>query len=125
MKITNLNRRLLLIAGSGFAALALAAGNVVSAVENSLTTPMTIDKKPFGKTADGKSVTLYTLSNDQGNSVELIDYGAIVVSINVPDRTGKRTNVTAGFSSSDGYLQRHPYFGGTVGRFCKRIAKGK
>jgi len=85
MKLTNLNRRLLLIAGSGFAALALAAGNGVSAVESRLTTPMTIDKKPFGKTADGKSVTLYTLSNDQGNSVELIDYGAIVVSINVPD----------------------------------------
>lgn len=125
MKLTRFNRRLMLIAGSGFAALALAAGNIVSAVESSLTTPMTIDKKPFGKTADGQSVTLYTLSNDQGNSVELIDYGAIVVSINVPDRAGKRTNVTAGFSAIDGYLQRHPYFGATVGRFCNRIAKGK
>jgi aldose 1-epimerase len=125
MKLTRFNRRLMLIAGAGFAALALVAGNVVSAVESSLTTPMTIDKKPFGKTADGKSVTLYTLSNDQGNTVELIDYGAIVVSINVPDRAGKRTNVTAGFSAIDGYLQRHPYFGATVGRFCNRIAKGK
>jgi aldose 1-epimerase len=125
MKLTRFNRRLMLIAGSGFAALALVAGNVVSALESSLTTPMTIDKKPFGKIADGKSVTLYTLSNDQGNTVELIDYGAIVVSINVPDRAGKRTNVTAGFSAIDGYLQRHPYFGATVGRFCNRIAKGK
>ena len=86
---------------------------------------MAIDKKPFGKTPDGKSVTLYTLTNDAGNTVELIDYGAIVVSINVPDKAGKKTNVTAGFSSLDGYLQRHPYFGATVGRFCNRIAKGK
>jgi aldose 1-epimerase len=86
---------------------------------------MTIEKKPFGKTTDGKQVTLYTLSNNQGNTVELIDYGAIVVSINVPDRSGKKTNVTAGFSSIDGYLERHPYFGATVGRFCNRIAMGK
>ncbi len=125
MKLSNLNRRLMLVASSGFAALALFAGDMVSAVESRLSTPMTIEKKPFGKTADGKQVTLYTLSNNQGNTVELIDYGAIVVSINVPDRSGKKTNVTAGFSSIDGYLERHPYFGATVGRFCNRIAMGK
>jgi aldose 1-epimerase len=125
MKLSNLNRRLMLVASSGFAALALFAGDMVSAVESRLSTPMTIEKKPFGKTADGKPVTLYTLSNNQGNTVELIDYGAIVVSINVPDRSGKKTNVTAGFSSIDGYLERHPYFGATVGRFCNRIAMGK
>ncbi len=125
MKLSNLNRRLMLVASSGFAALALFAGDMVSAVESRLSTPMTIEKKPFGKTADGKQVTLYTLSNNQGNTVELIDYGAIVVSINVPDRSGKKTNVTAGFSSIGGYLERHPYFGATVGRFCNRIAMGK
>ncbi len=85
---------------------------------------MKIESTPFGKTADGQSVTLYTLTNASGNAVQMIDYGAIVVSINVPDRSGKRTNVTAGFSSLDGYLARHPYFGSTVGRFCNRIAKG-
>jgi aldose 1-epimerase len=83
-----------------------------------------ITKKPFG-TADGKPVTLYTLTNASGNTVRMIDYGAIIVSIDVPDRAGHRTNVTAGFDSLDGYLKRHPYFGSTVGRFCNRIAKGK
>ena len=102
-----------------------AACNVVLAEENALATPMAIEKKPFGNTADGKAVTLFRLTNDAGNVVELIDYGAIVVSIQVPDKNGKKTNVTAGFSSIDGYLQRHPYFGATVGRFCNRIAKGK
>ncbi len=85
---------------------------------------MKIESTPFGKTADGQSVTLYTLTNAGGNTVQMIDYGAIVVSINVPDRSGKKTNVTAGFSSLDGYLARHPYFGSTVGRFSNRIAKG-
>jgi len=86
---------------------------------------MRIDTAPFGKTADGASVTKFTLVNANGNTVEMIDYGAIVVSINVPDRNGIKTNVTAGFPSLDGYLTRHPYFGATVGRFCNRIAKGK
>jgi len=85
---------------------------------------MRIESAPFGKTTDGKNVTLFTLTNASGNTVQMIDYGAIVVSINVPDRSGKRTNVTAGFPSFDGYLLAHPYFGATVGRFCNRIAKG-
>lgn len=97
----------------------------LSAAEFSSNNTMTIEKKPFGKTADGKEVTLYTLTNASGNTLQMIDYGAIVVSINVPDKSGKRVNVTAGFDSIDGYLQRHPYFGSTVGRFCNRIAKGK
>jgi len=85
---------------------------------------MQIESAPYGKTTDGKNVTLYTLTNSLGNTVQMIDYGAIIVSINVPDRIGNTTNVTAGFSSIDGYLKRHPYFGSTVGRFCNRIAKG-
>jgi aldose 1-epimerase len=86
---------------------------------------MKIDSAPFGKTSNGASVTKYTLTNSAGNTIEMIDYGAIIVSINVPDKAGKKTNVTAGFSAIDGYLQRHPYFGATVGRYCNRIAKGK
>ncbi|MEQ1827083.1 MAG: hypothetical protein ABL921_14105, partial [Pirellula sp.] len=86
---------------------------------------MRIETAPFGKTSDGQNVTKFALVNANGNTVEMIDYGAIVTSILVPDRNGKRTNVTAGFSSMTGYLSKHPYFGATVGRFCNRIAKGK
>ena len=57
--------------------------------------------------------------------IKLIDYGANVVSVEVPDRDGKFANVTLSFDKIDGYLQRHPYFGATVGRYCNRIAKGK
>jgi aldose 1-epimerase len=86
---------------------------------------MGIEKSSFGKTLGGDAVTLYTLTNTQGNSIKMIDYGAIIVSIDVPDRDGNRANVNAGFESMDGYLMSHPYFGATVGRFCNRIAKGK
>jgi len=85
---------------------------------------MGIETTSFGKTGKGEPVTMYTLTNSQGNTVKMIDYGAIIVSIDVPDRAGKKANVNAGFSNIDGYLQRHPYFGATVGRFCNRIAKG-
>jgi aldose 1-epimerase len=125
MKLSRRTIHFFLVASAGFAMWSQAACNVVLAEENALATPMAIEKKPFGNTTDGKAVTLFQLTNDAGNVVELIDYGAIVVSIQVPDKNGKKTNVTAGFSSIDGYLQRHPYFGATVGRFCNRIAKGK
>ncbi|QDV12017.1 Aldose 1-epimerase precursor [Rosistilla oblonga] len=86
---------------------------------------MKIEQRPFGTTSDGHAVTLFTLTNNHGNSVELIDRGATIVSVNVPDRDGKRVNVNLGFSALDGYLQRHPYFGSTVGRVCNRIANGR
>lgn len=125
MKLSRRTIHFFLVASAGFAMWSQAACDVVLAEENALATPMAIEKKLFGNTTDGKAVTLFQLTNDSGNVVELIDYGAIVVSIQVPDKNGKKTNVTAGFNSIDGYLQRHPYFGATVGRFCNRIAKGK
>lgn len=86
---------------------------------------MSLEKSDFGKTADGQAVSLFTLTNKHGHSVQLTDYGAILVSVNVPDRGGKVENVNLGYSTLDGYLARHPYFGATVGRFCNRIARGQ
>jgi aldose 1-epimerase len=86
---------------------------------------MSIDKTSFGKTKDGQAVTLFTLHNSHGLIVKLMDYGAIVVSVETPDKNGKLANVTLGFPTLEGYLQRHPYFGSTVGRYGNRIAKGK
>ena len=86
---------------------------------------MRIVKRPFGKTQAGTGISLYTCTNAHGLTVKLTDYGAIVVSVETPDREGKLANITLGFPRSRGYLQRHPYFGSTVGRYCNRIAKGK
>ncbi len=97
--------------------------NTFSQERNNL--DMKIDRVVFGTTPDGKPVSRFTLTNRAGNSVELIDLGAIVTAINVPDRDGKRININAGFPTLDGYFLKHPHFGATVGRFANRIAQGK
>lgn len=86
---------------------------------------MTIDESPFGKTADGVAVEKFTCTNANGLKLTMITYGAIVVSLETPDREGKLANINLGFDSIGPYLERHPYFGSTVGRYCNRIAKGK
>lgn len=86
---------------------------------------MKIESEVWGQTADGRPVRRFTLTNTHGHSVEMIDWGATLVAVRVPDRNGKLENVTLGFDSLDGYLQRHPFYGSTVGRFCNRIARGR
>jgi aldose 1-epimerase len=86
---------------------------------------MQLTQEAFGTTADGKAVTLYTCTNQHGCVLKLMDYGAMVVAMEVPDRDGQLANVTLGFPSLDGYQRRHPYFGATVGRYCNRIAGGQ
>jgi aldose 1-epimerase len=98
---------------------------VVRKVEEGLLTTMTHEVKPFGKTKDGQEVKVHTLTNLKGLRVRLIDYGATLIGVEAPDRNGKNANITLGFPSLDGYLQRHPYFGSTVGRYGNRIAGGK
>lgn len=84
-----------------------------------------ITKKDYGKTPTGKDVQEYTLQNINGLRVKLITWGATVTSVETPDKNGKLANITLGFDMLDGYTQRHPYFGATVGRYGNRIAKGK
>lgn len=86
---------------------------------------MQITSEEFGKNADGESVTRFKIENSAGSYVTLIDYGAIITSVVVPDRKGKLANINLNFPTLDGYLGRHSYLGSTVGRFCNRIAKGK
>lgn len=76
-------------------------------------------KQPFG-TAD-----LYVLTNRNGMEASITNYGAIVVSLKTPDRTGGFADVVLGFDTLDGYLGQHPYFGAVVGRYGNRIAKGR
>lgn len=83
-----------------------------------------LTEQPYGTSPAGE-VTKFTIVNAQGMSISLIDYGATLISVKTPDKDGKVAEITQGFPTIDGYAQRHPYFGSTVGRFCNRIAKGK
>ena len=82
-------------------------------------------RAPFGKTPDGSVVEVFTLRNTQGMEMKVINYGAIITSVRVPDRAGRLADVVLGFDSLDGYLTSHPYFGTVVGRYGNRIANGQ
>ncbi len=78
----------------------------------------------FGTTADGKPVEVYTLTSPK-LEVKIITYGARVISIDAPDRNGKRDDVVLGYKDIAGYEGDTSYFGSVVGRFANRIAKGQ
>lgn len=81
-----------------------------------------ITKKPFGN-FENKAVTAYTLSNETGMELTVINYGATVTQIITPDKEGQTGNVILGFDSLDGYLQNgHQFHGCAVGRYANRIA---
>lgn len=86
---------------------------------------MNITQQPFGQTADGTAVDLYTLVNDTGLEVKITNYGGTVVSILAPDRAGALADIVLGFDTLDGYLQEQPYLGALVGRYANRIAHGR
>jgi len=79
----------------------------------------------FGKLPDGREVHKHTLTNKAGASAEIIDYGAIVVSLRVPDRNGKLDDVVLGYDNVESYMNGTAYFGAIVGRYGNRIGKGK
>jgi len=83
--------------------------------------------RPFGTTRSGEAVELYTLTSAKGAEATITNYGGVVVSLRVPDRTGKLDDVVLGFDTIDGYLgdPPAPYFGALIGRYGNRIAKGR
>lgn len=86
---------------------------------------MPVSKRPYGNLPDGSAASLFTLTNATGMSAAVTDYGALLVSLQVPDREGRIGEITLGFDALAGYLGRHPYFGATVGRYANRIAAAR
>jgi len=86
---------------------------------------MDINVESFGKTPEGQQVRLYTLTNAKGLKAGIMTYGAIVVSLQVPDRKGKLDDVVLGYDNLDSYVKNSPYFGAIVGRYGNRIGQGR
>ena len=79
----------------------------------------------FSKQIDGKETMLCILTNNKGAELTITNYGAKIVSLMVPDRSGKLTDVVTGHNSLDDYLvSEEPYFGAICGRYGNRIAGG-
>ncbi|MCX6559149.1 MAG: galactose mutarotase [Candidatus Aminicenantes bacterium] len=86
---------------------------------------MSVTKAPFGLLPDGTAVDIFTLVNRHGLKARIMTYGAILVSLDLPDRTGALADCVLGYASLDGYLKTTPYFGAIVGRTGNRIAKAR
>ena len=69
---------------------------------------MNMDKQLFGTLPDGKEIYKYSLKNHHGMEVDIINFGAIVTAIRVPDADGNPGDVVLGFDSLEEYLGDHP-----------------
>lgn len=97
-----------------------------STPSNEVLTLSGLNPTRFEKTLDNnKSTKLYTLRNSTGMEVCITNFGARIVSIMVPDKNGKMTDVVLGFDNIEDYIQIPTDFGASIGRYANRIGQGK
>lgn len=85
-----------------------------------------IHKENYAFTEDGEQILRFTLKNTNGMQVEIINWGAIITSILVPDKNGNFDDVVLGFKKPEDYLKNNIYtFGAVVGRYANRISDAK
>ena len=87
-------------------------------------TKPTITSESWG-TVESNPVFLYTLTNSNGVTAQITNYGGIIVAYNAPDKNGQMENIVLGLGSLDDYVAGHPSLGCIVGRFANRIGGAK
>lgn len=92
--------------------------------EDNQPSPIMITSSSFG-THEGKEVTQYTLKNNKGTVIKILNYGGIITNILVPDKNGKNGDICLGFDDMKGYATNGPYLGALIGRYANRIANGR
>ena len=75
----------------------------------------------------GKPVSVCTLSNSEGVTVEITNFGARIISLVVPDGDGRRCDVVQGFDRIEDYFPENHLsdFGAVIGRYANRLAGGR
>ena len=86
---------------------------------------MEIFKEHFGTLSDGEKVFRWTMINENGLTAKILDYGATVQSVIVPDKNGNPVDVVLGHDTIEEYAAGDCYLGATVGRVANRIKEGK
>ena len=79
----------------------------------------------FETVIDGKATHLYTLKNASGMEVCVTNFGGRIVSLMVPDKEGKLTDVVLGFDNVEDYMNIPSDFGASIGRYANRINQGQ
>lgn len=86
---------------------------------------LSVEKAEWGKAPSGETVEVFTLKNGTGMTAQILEFGGILHSLEVPDKDGNTVDILLGCGSVDCYNENSPYFGATTGRYANRIAKGK
>lgn len=85
-----------------------------------------VQKEVYGTMPSGQPIHIFTLSNPNGITAKVTEYGALLVSLEAPDAQGNIADLTHGFDTLTEWVEKNdPYFGATVGRFGNRIADGR
>ena len=82
---------------------------------------MGVTVKTFGKTKQKEDILLYTITNANGMSASVTNFGAILVNLLVPDSKGTFKDVVLGLEKGTDYYKNGSFFGATVGRSANRI----
>ena len=82
-------------------------------------------KETFGVTKNGQTVSSFTIKNNNGMTASIIDFGATLTKLNVPDKNGAIRDVVLGYDDIKSYEEGETYFGAIIGRNANRICDGK
>ncbi|WP_113654667.1 aldose epimerase family protein [Pedobacter namyangjuensis] len=97
-----------------------------NSVNDTTSSVVKLDTGAYQRTINGKQTNLYQLTNKNGAVVQITNYGGRIMSIVVPDKNGKPTDVALGYDSVQSNQKKgEPFFGALIGRYGNRIAKGK
>jgi aldose 1-epimerase len=83
-----------------------------------------ITQQLFGS-IDGREIHLFSIKNNQNDTLSITNYGGIITSWTAKDKHGKHENITIGFNALEKYLPNEPDFGALIGRYANRIGKGQ
>ncbi|MFE2179432.1 hypothetical protein ACFXB5_02245, partial [Streptomyces sp. NPDC059455] len=121
--MTTSRRTVITAAAAGLAASAATTGTAHAAGGGDSAGKGGAVKEHFGTLADGTPVDRWTIENGR-TRLRVLSYGGIVQALEIPDRHGRRANVSLGFDDLDSYVADSPYFGALIGRYGNRIARG-
>ena len=82
-------------------------------------------KSDFVSEVEGKPTALYVLKNKNGAEACITYYGGRLVSVMVPDKNGKMTDVVLGYENVDQYVKSDGNYGALIGRYGNRINQAK
>lgn len=102
-------------------AFAVAAAAAVALMISGASGAATLDHAPYGTTAGGQPVDIYTMTNDHRMRVRFLSYGGIITEIDVPDRAGRLADIVLGLKTLHEYETLPGHFGAITGRYANRI----